>query len=450
MERVPEAILQSGLLQGGERVFAAFSGGADSTALLLGLAALRERLAITLCAVHVNHGLRGAESDRDEAFCVTVCEKMNIPLTVRRVDANAEAARTRCSVEEAARNLRYAVFSELADGENDRVATAHTASDNTETVLHNLVRGTGLAGLCGIPPRRGRFIRPLLTLTRPDLLAFLAAQGQDFVEDSTNADDAHTRNRLRHHVVPLLLEENPALYRTVGGMTEQLRAEQDYLTTQADAAFDACRCGKHALRGLEAVPLALRRRCIARLLREGGVVCSFAMVETAQRLLAAGGKCTVGPGHFLVAAGDVLMLERVTDADPEITPQPLEIGENRVIDGYCCTVERVSADDFTNGSNIHRKFTNNKIDYDKIVGVAVFRRRVAGDTIALAGRGFTSRVKKLLQEHVPHRQRPFVHYLADADGLIWVQDIGIAARVAPDAHTKICLKLTVTRLKDKE
>ena len=192
------------MLEDGEPVLVALSGGADSVALLRALQAL----AYPVRAFHLNHCLRGAESDRDEAFCRALCAGLGVPLTVERIDVAAARAAGE-GIEAAARRIRYARLTAAAQGA--KIATAHTADDNLETMLFHLVRGTGPKGLAGIPPVRGQVIRPLLGVTRAAVEAYLHALGQDYVTDSTNADDAYTRNRIRHEVVPVLRQINPAV-----------------------------------------------------------------------------------------------------------------------------------------------------------------------------------------------------------------------------------------------
>jgi tRNA(Ile)-lysidine synthase len=182
------------LLPQGATLCAALSGGADSVAMTHALHALQEELGFTLTACHFNHCLRGEESDGDEAFCVEFCQNWGIPLTLGREDVASFAKSAGQSVEEAARNCRYAFF----EGVDGFVATAHTASDNGETVLLNLLRGTGLKGLCGIPRQRGKFIRPMLAITREEILSYLEEHHLPHREDASNGEDAHLRNRLRH------------------------------------------------------------------------------------------------------------------------------------------------------------------------------------------------------------------------------------------------------------
>lgn len=438
---VVEKIRAGGLIPQRARVMIALSGGADSTALLCALHALQAELQLTLCAVHINHGLRGAESQRDEDFCAALCDRLGIPLTVRAVDVRAEAAQTHCSVELAARNLRYRVFAEI--GANWLIATAHTASDQTETVLLNLTRGTGLAGLCGIPRKRGNIIRPLLSVTREEILADLAAQGQDFVTDSSNDSDAHTRNRLRHRIVPLLLEENPALHRVIGATAQQLCTEQDYLAAQAEAAYQHAQTAPHTLSGLRQLHPAIRRRCIALFLDKHGIARSAALITAAESMLETDGKREIASGIYLSAADGILRLTHSVSVQ-EISAQPLQFGENKVFSGKLCLAELITDIDLMKNENIHNKFTNTMLDYDKIIGAAVFRRCRRNDRISLPRRGFSSYARKLVQDKVPQQHRATLHCLADDAGLIWIERIGIAQRVAPDQNTIRLLTLTVT------
>ena len=198
LETVKRTIAAYAMLAPGERVLVALSGGADSVALLL---VLRE-LGYLVRAFHLNHCLRGAESDRDEEFCRTLCARLGVELAVERVDVAAAAVQQGTGVEETERRVREEWRDEGAKGE--KIATAHTADDNLETVLFHLARGAGAKGLAGIPPVRGQVVRPLLDVGRTQIEAYLAGLGQDYVTDSTNADDAYTRNRIRHTVVPVL------------------------------------------------------------------------------------------------------------------------------------------------------------------------------------------------------------------------------------------------------
>ena len=217
VEQVKQTIAAYDMLRSGEPVLVALSGGADSVALLHALRAL----GYPVQAFHLNHCLRGAESDRDEAFCRALCVRLGVELTVERVDVAAAAREQGNGVEETARRMRYARLQDAAQGM--KIATAHTADDNLETVLFHLVRGTGPKGLAGIPPVRGRIIRPMLRVERMQIEEYLASIGQDYVTDSTNADDAYTRNRIRHTVVPALREIQPSAAQAAARLGDLLR-----------------------------------------------------------------------------------------------------------------------------------------------------------------------------------------------------------------------------------
>lgn len=236
LERMEVLIREEQLIPRGSRVLCAVSGGADSVCLLAGLYRLREKLGFTLFAVHYNHTLRGEESDRDEEF-VRELVKNSLPgveLFVGRGDVAAEAARQGAGLEETARQMRYAFFRETARrAAADRIATAHTADDNAETILLHLARGAGLQGLGGIAPSRDGLIRPLLTTTRREVEDFLRQNGLPYVEDSTNSDEKYARNRVRRRVTPVLEELYPGFARRLTENAASLRADEAYLTARA-------------------------------------------------------------------------------------------------------------------------------------------------------------------------------------------------------------------------
>lgn len=224
------------MLPPGTGVLCALSGGADSMYLLHQLISLREDRCLQVCAAHYNHGLRGAESERDAAFVAQQCGKLNVPLMTGRGDVSARARENRAGIEETARNLRYAFLNEAADALScSRIATAHTLNDQAETVLMNLCRGSGTRGLAGIPPVRGRIIRPLLQTGRDEIIGWLRENGVPWVEDSSNDGSDYTRNRFRHDVMPLLLRENPSSLAAIGRAAELLREDDACLCRMAEA-----------------------------------------------------------------------------------------------------------------------------------------------------------------------------------------------------------------------
>ena len=218
-EKICEANDRYSLFDEDGGVLVALSGGADSVTLLRALREFFPGLSVFAC--HVNHQLRGKESERDREFARELCREQKVPIEVLDFDVASFARESRTSTETAARKVRYDFFAKCCEkfGVN-LTATAHTASDNAETVLFNLTRGASLPGICGIPPKRYdnsgiTLIRPLIFVTRDEVEAYLAEKGQTFVTDSTNLEDDYTRNYFRHNVIPLLKNVNPSFEDTL-------------------------------------------------------------------------------------------------------------------------------------------------------------------------------------------------------------------------------------------
>lgn len=224
-KKVKQAIEHFNMLESGDKVIVALSGGADSVSLLFALRELSDELGITLSACHVNHGLRGEESDADCRFVQELCERLNVPLELLETDVRAFRKKHE-SLEECARRVRYDFFDRISNGK--KLATAHTASDNAETVMLNLIRGTALKGLCGIPPVRGNIIRPLIFCSREEIEQYCKDNSLSYVTDKTNFSLDYTRNKVRHNIIPLLREINPALYESFKRMNISLYDDNAY------------------------------------------------------------------------------------------------------------------------------------------------------------------------------------------------------------------------------
>lgn len=251
----------------GDRVICALSGGKDSMALLHLLLELQEELDISVSAAHFNHQLRGQEAQRDQDFVQRQCEALKVPLFLGGADVGTWAAQRGLGVEDAARTLRYQFFESLAPGA--RIATAHTAQDNLETMLLRLVRGCGLHGLSGIPPVRGRYIRPLLLTDPAEIARYLSNHAIPHVEDSSNASDTFARNRVRHRVLPPLLAENPELSRSASRLCLLLGQEDRILSQLARQQLSHLEAeGLLSVSGLRSLPEAMALRVTALFLKE--------------------------------------------------------------------------------------------------------------------------------------------------------------------------------------
>ena len=319
-KKVYQYIRDNRLLDTGDNVTVALSGGADSVALLWVLRALAPRLGITLLAAHFHHGIRGPEADRDVEFCRALCADWGIPFTLGRGDAPGRAAQTGESLEEAARALRYEFLLSAAPG---KLATAHNADDNAETLLIHLLRGSGPRGLGGIPPRRDRIVRPLLRCTRAENEALLSAEGLPHAEDSSNAEDDCLRNRLRHRVLPLLREENPSLAAALGRTAALIREEDAYLSGRAARAAEECRAGEGwSCEKLLTLDPVLRRRVLLSALRDLGLEDPAAVyVEALERLLRAGPSARLDLPGGNAARREYDLLRFAAPETPKVLPE---------------------------------------------------------------------------------------------------------------------------------
>ena len=421
------------LLDGVSTLCVALSGGADSMTLLHVLWDLRKTFGFTLSAAHLNHMIRGAEADRDEAFVKAACEKLGVPIITERQDVPAYARINKISEELAAREVRYRFFESLPC---DAVATAHTADDHLETVLLNLTRGATLKGLCGIPPKRERFIRPMIDCTREQVEHYCDEKKIDFVTDSTNLSDAYTRNRIRHYAVPVLKAINPAAALAARRMSANLAKDEQYLSDLAGQALsDRLQEDTLLLDGIEELPEPVLRRVVKLFFERQlpDIPLDNQHMEQLCGLTAKSGRVSLPGNHSAVSAGRRLYVEKKSG------------------DGaYTVTLQPVIHDFFTNNQNVHNLLLKNSLDCDKIIGKSVVRTRLPGDAMRLAGTNGTKTLKKLFNEyHIPVSLRAVLPVIADEKGVIWVSEIGAAARCAVTKNTQHAVIIQVSRVNDR-
>lgn len=313
LEKVQKTIARYGMLNPGERVVVAVSGGPDSMVLLHLLCRLQEPLHLHLHVAHLNHGLRGEEGERDAAFVKGWVEKWGLPSTIGRI----EVRKRKGSLQEAARHARYRFLEEVAKAVGaSRIALGHTQDDLAETVLINLLRGAGLKGLAGIPPaREGRIIRPLIETSRKEILAYAESQGVPFVVDASNLSEGYLRNRIRLTLLPTLAEYNPRIVKALARAALILREEDAYLSALAKEALSSLLLqGEEAalpILALEGLPPALRRRVLREAFsRVSGLSLSWkktlaleGLLETpSDRLTLPGGVVALREGERLIFA----------------------------------------------------------------------------------------------------------------------------------------------------
>lgn len=401
------------------RIVCALSGGTDSVAMTHCVMTVGAAMGLRVEAAHFNHRLRGAASDRDEAFVRALCRDWSLPLAVGYGSIDSRGA----GVEDAARRARYAfLFGAAGD---DFLATAHTMDDQAETVLLQLVRGTGLRGLGGMAPVRGRLLRPLLGLRRADTEGYLRAYGLPHTDDETNSGDAYRRNRLRHAALPLLAEENPQIVPALADMAARLRQDEALLAQLTEQALAQARQGT----ALDcAAANALHPALRARVLRAFAPVELTARHTRALEALIAGqnGSAAVSlPGGWTARrAYDRLWMTpaRAETWQPAVLPVPgaAELPGWRIECTICTPEDETSQNRYT--------FYFSR---DTITGQLRLRPRQTGDTLRLPG-GSRTLKRLMIDRKIPAWERDALPVLEDNGGVLAVPGLGAQQdRLAP-------------------
>ncbi len=412
-EKILTAIKRFSLIENGDTVTVALSGGADSVALLHALWTLKDQLGITLKAAHLNHGIRGNEADRDESFVQWMCDKFDVPLVCERVDVPLLAKTRKQSLELCAREVRYEFLKNNAEG---LVATAHTATDNAETLLLNLTRGTGLKGLCGIPPKRDVFIRPLILCSREDIEVYCANNDLSFVTDSTNLSDDYTRNKIRHNAVTTLKYINPSFEDAINRTTDILNEDNAALDFWADELlFKSLTDDGLLVDVINNVPSAVAKRVIKKYVEN---LCEDAFLDylhlnALYDICKNGGKTSLPNDTYGEVKNGVLFLG----------------------DGFVSKTEFFVQ--LVHTEKVNNLLSIDVLDCDKIVGSPVVRTRQEGDAIRLKNRGCTKTLNKLFTENkVDPALRDSIPVIADDEGVIWVYGMGVSQKCAPTNNSK--------------
>ena len=433
-----EMLPESGL------VLVCVSGGADSMCLLEVMRHISYEYGFSIAAAHYNHGLRGEESDRDETFVLEICEEHGIPLYSSRGDVANYARNHGLSIEEAARNKRYEFFFDTASNTGAvRIATAHTMDDNAETVIINLTRGTGTNGMSGIPPVRDMVIRPLLHVSRDEVMAFINEREILFVEDSTNGLDVYTRNKVRRSIIPLLKELNPRFNEAASTAADLFRADEEFISDIADLFItDRCVGLTADAADIAVLPFSVSSRVIRKLY--GGNL-TFNHVKDVLALCAGN-----NPSANLSLPGMVVYREYdrvIFDAKPaeyesEFAPVYPTAGNSFIILGLGLKIscKSVVYGDNMSGSGVdksiyasfNKSFTSFIFKSIDICGKISVRSRCEGDFIRLKGQSGTKTLKKLfIEKRIPARKRSLIPVICDDEGVLGIYGVGVGDRAIP-------------------
>ena len=419
----------------GESILAAFSGGSDSSAMLDMLAKYCAQTGTALYAAHVNHCIRGAEADKDEEFCRETAKRLGVKIFVLKVDVPAYAQEHKLSVETAARELRYEFFDRIMRENNIHIlATAHNANDNLETILFNLSRGCGLSGICGIPPVRncegGYVVRPILEMSKTQILEYCHANGIEFVTDSTNTDTDYTRNMIRAQIIPALMAINSGAVENAARLSATLRDDAACLESMTDWFLESIEDDMSVdAEKLVGSPAAISSRVIIALYREvsGGKSLEQVHVNDIIRLCercVPQSKIQLPSGIDAKIENKRLYFEKRCElpSAPEDFCITLTDGKN--------SIPQINAEIITKGSqdeNISENSISLYFNSAKICGSLVARNRQSSDKIKV--NGVNKSIKKLLcDKKIPLKIRYRLPVICDDEGVIAVPFLAVADR----------------------
>lgn len=414
-DKIAKTIAKYNMLKSGDTVVVGVSGGADSMLLLNYLFDNKERYNINLIAANVEHGIRGEDSLNDTEFVKSFCQEKGIDFRCVSINAKENAKAEKLGVEEYSRNKRYDFFNSVGA---DKIATAHNLTDNAETLLFRLVRGTSNKGAGAIPPVRDNIIRPLIECTSKEIREYCKEKGIPYVVDKTNFENGYSRNYIRNEILPLLERLNPQYEEALSRYIASAAEDEECLKSLAEKyAFPV------SLESFKGEFPAVQKRVIQLYAKQFGLTLDETHLTEALALCYRTGKTQLKGNLFAVSDGKLLKLEYIENAEDE----PAFSAESRIVD-----ISR-----FLEKKEILKKEFAFFCDYDKIVGKVSQRVRQSGDSLTLADRGVSKSLKKLMNElKIPPSVRNKTAVIYDEDGVIGLYGYTLSERVKIDKSTK--------------
>ena len=408
------------MISSGDRVLLAVSGGADSVVMLKLFTEIKERFSLNLVVAHIEHGIRGADSVADAEFVKELCRKLDLDFHMLSINAVSEAKACGESVEEYSRRRRYEFFDTI---DCDKIATAHNADDNAETLIFRLCRGTGLKGACSIPHKRGKIIRPMLDFSSAEIREYAQSKGIEYRIDSTNSSNDYSRNYIRNSVIPALQKVNSSCVSRLNSFIEDINQDNNFIENFANDCYTACLCNDRlSVDLLKKYDISIIKRIILIYFNNCSVSLDRLHLDEITKLIDKTGRYQIKGDSLAVSSGGYLYFYDRSKASKkaEIISQILNVFEfdKNSVDFYC--------------------------DYDKIKGGVYFRSRLSGDKITPAGRNCTKTLKKLFNElKIPETERSSVTVACDDSGVIGVVGFCVDERVKLDENTKTVLSVKI-------
>ncbi len=445
------------MFSAGDRVVVAVSGGPDSICLLDVLHSLSSEFGITLHVAHLNHEFRGAESADDARFVAAIAARLQIPATIEAFDVPAFCRERGFAPQEGARDVRYRFLQRVANATNaTRIATGHTADDQAETLIMRLMRGAGTDSLSGIPPKRGAIIRPLIDVTRTEVMEYMNAKSLEYRTDPSNAKPLYTRNRIRQEVLPVLKQFNPRIIKTLAAEASLLRDENDAIETHLNAVADRLFIREGDIIAVKrdefmTLPIAFQRRLLRKLVNLLGAETSELNLPLAEEALA-----------FLSDAQTGRIMTLLPDVTITREYDRILFGANAPVSGFCLAIALSGSTTVPNlGIDVETVLVNYigsgpestnydwqaLFDYAKMGPLLTLRSRQQGDWFCPAGMG--GRRKKIqdffVDEKVPRSKRDSIPLLISGDAIIWVVGFRTDERFLPGPETKKVLVVGIKK-----
>ncbi|MBR3149470.1 MAG: tRNA lysidine(34) synthetase TilS [Eubacterium sp.] len=425
--KIENTVARYNMLTDGDTVVVGVSGGADSMLLLKFLISVQDKYSLKVIVANVEHGIRGEASKADSSFVKAYCAEHNVPFEMLSINAPVEAKAEKLGVEEYSRKRRYEFFNSFGA---DKIAVAHNLSDNVETVLFRLARGSSVKGLTGIKPVRDNIIRPLIECTSDEIRNACNLLEIPYVVDETNSDTEYTRNYIRNIIIPEFEHINPSFEKAVNRFTVSFGEDINFITKCADECYRDCYTdGGLDISKLKSYDIAVVKRVFQLLADNFNVVLDDVHINGALELLNVNKKYQIKDDIFFTSSANKLRIYKLSNNNT-----------NDVL-----TFDIITYADYLNDKEGYKRRYDFCLDADKICGNAFIRCRKEGDTISPVGRNCTKTLKKLFNEmKIPAESRNTLQVICDEKGLIAVQNCTADDRVKIDDTTKSVILFNIT------
>ena len=410
--KVLKTVKKYNMLSKGDRVLIGVSGGADSIALLEFFVSVKEKYDLDICVAHVEHGIRGEDSVNDAEFVENYCKKLGVNFYLKTIDAPNLAKKAKMGVEEYSRMARYDFFNTIGC---DKIATAHNLTDNIETLLFRLARGTGLKGACSIPAVRGKIIRPFIEVSSGEIRKWCNDNNIPYRVDCTNSDSAYSRNLIRLEILPLFEKLNANYQDNIENFISDVNEDYAFIDDYVKSIYPKIvKNNEIDLPKLNELDLSIKKRILIMFFDENGYSLNRIHLQSVIDITLKSGKSQIKENVFAISAKGKIRLAKFNDLNKkdEFVTKILNIDEfkDKNIDFYC--------------------------DCDKIVGNIIIRAKQAGDRIKPAGRNVSKTLKKLFNESAyPIEKRDKKIVVCDDLGIVGVIGLCADERVKVDCNT---------------